>query len=149
VAGTIFAQLSNLGNAASFQNIFDSWRILQMTVRFIPQTVQAAGALYPPLLTVIDYDDSSTITVGLAQQYDTLQESSYGTFQERTCSPKMALPAYNGTSYSNASSVSLWCDTANPNTPWYGVKYVISATPVAVAAWTIETEYVIQFRAVR
>jgi len=148
-----FAQVNfSLGNspiASAFEGCFDSWRILQATVRFVPLTQPAIGSTFAPLLTVLDYDDSvAPTTTAQLRAYDTLQEVPFGHYQERTVIPKLALAAYQGafTAYAMSSS---WIDCAYPNVLWYGVKAGIDTTAIAYAAYGIEVDCVFQFRSVR
>jgi len=148
-----FAQVNfSLGNspiAASFEGCFDSWRVLQATVRFIPLTQPAIGSTFAPLLTVLDYDDSvAPTTTAQLRAYDMLMEVPFGHYQERTVVPKLAIAAYQGafTAYAMSSS---WIDCAYPNVLWYGVKAGIDTTSIAYAAYGIEVDCVFQFKSVR
>jgi hypothetical protein len=149
--GEVSFALSLCTNQGSLANLFDAYRVLQLVVRFVPQSVPAAGSVYPPLLTVVDRDSGISATPAQLRQYDTLQETPYGEFCERVLTPLSVIPIWNGTSFSNAAAPVpfTWCDMANVNTTFYGVKYGIEACPTGLAAWTIEMEAVMQFRDIK
>lgn len=148
--GAVYATLSQSYLSASFQTVFDSWRVLQFTVRLVPQFMPSPGITYPPLLTVIDTDDANNAaTTNALRAYDTLQEVKFGSYVERTVNPQVALAAYSGT-FTSYASAKPWIDVASPSVQWYGVKYGIDATTATLAnAYAIEMDVVFQFRAVR
>jgi len=132
-AGLSFS-LSVIANQASYANIFDLYRILQVNVKFIPtQTSTTSGqqGVGGTLYTVIDYDDSNTPTnLSSLFEYKTLKIAPPGVIDERTLSPRIAVAAYSGTftSYANASNKT-WIDTASPSVAYYGLKYYLTPTP--------------------
>lgn len=147
--GTVAIQLTNLPKYTSYTNVFDAYRFIQATVRFVPLTPANPGVGNTPLLTVIDYDDSSTpSSTSSMRSYDTLYETPFGAYQERTFSPKYAVATYSGafTSFSQANG---WCDIASSNIQWYGLKYGIDTTAATYTAYSVEVECIIQFRSTR
>jgi hypothetical protein len=150
-AGALAFSLSESALASSFTLIYDCWRIIQVTVRFVPQTAMPTTGAYPPLLTVLDYDDGTTLgSSAVARAYDNLIETPYGNYVERTLTPRTAVATYGGSTFSSYSQSAQWVDAANPATPWYGVKWVIDATANASpAAWALDAEIIYQFRNVR
>jgi hypothetical protein len=150
--GALAFSLSESSLASSFQAIFDSFRIIQVTLRFVPQFKITTGGNYPPLLTVIDYDDNSVLTTtSQARAYDTIVETPFSNYVERTLQPRLAIAAYGGSTFSSyAQSATDWIDAASPATPWYGLKWAVDATTSAVtAAYSIDAEIIFQFKNVR
>jgi len=152
-SGAVYVTLSSLPQTSSFATIFDSWRVLQFTVRFVPSLSMLTAVANPPLLTVIDYDDATApTTTGALRAYDTLLVTPFGQaggYVERTVNPKIAIAAFSGafTSYAQASK---WVDCASPGIQWYGVKYAIDMTAGSYnPAYDIEVDAVMQFKSVR
>jgi hypothetical protein len=141
----VFA-LSDLANAADFDSIFDCYRIIQITVQWIPLTPNSvAGVFY----TAIDYDDGNTPSISALQQYDTMQVVPLNQFHERTFKPRMAVGAYSGSFTSYAQLHDQWIDCASPSVQHYGLK---AASPIAATATSTMTPvctYIIQFKNVR
>jgi len=147
--GSVNIQLSNFANATALGLLFDSYRFKNVTVRFVPETFPAGGTGYPPLLTVLDYDDSVNFTTTAAMRaYDTLYETPFGSYQERTFTPKYAVGTYSGafTSFSQASG---WCDIASASIQWYGLKWGIDTTSAIQTAWIVEVDAIIEFMSPR
>jgi len=145
--GDYAVNLSTISNASAFIAIFDAWRIMQVTFRFIPfPSSPAASGTQAPIYTAIDYDDSATTTIASLQQYDTLKVAPAGSFFQRCLIPRMALAAYAGafTNFAQGSP-GQWLDAASPGVLHYGLKVGIplSSNP---PAWTILADIVFQFR---
>jgi hypothetical protein len=141
--------LGALPASTDFTSLFDQYRIIQVTVRFIP--LAGAGTGSNPLVTAIDYDDSTAPTaVTDLFQYDSVIFSQPGTTVERTLKPRVATAAYSGafTSFASADP-NLWIDVASPNVQYYGLKYGIAAATGATANWSLLIEYVLQCRNTR
>lgn len=150
-SGAVYFTLSNVPLNSAFQALFDSYKVQQMTVRFVPLGSVPAGGGYNPLVSVIDYDDANALTsIQSAQAYDNAQETPLGQYCERTLVPRVALAAYSGafTSYATMRS---WIDVASNAVQHYGVKYYIVAATTAIAApiYAIEIDVVISFLSVR
>jgi len=153
VDGSIFFTLSNLANAGSFASLFDVYRIVQAQVHFMSVgSPPSASLISPPILTVIDYDDSSTVNSAAAVQYDSLQIVPSGQTFSRTVNPRCAVSIYNGvatTGYGMGSS-NQWIDLTNPGAPYYGVKYVIEPSATAnLSTWRCYVDMIVQCRYVR
>jgi len=145
--------LQALGNATSFEAVFDQYRIIGIKASFFPETAPASSTTginnVPPIYTVIDYDDNNTTIITNLLQYDTLKVAPYNAVFERSLTPRMALAAYSGafTSYASGSS-RMWIDCNSPTVSYYGLKVGIPVTSF-VFSWTVITEYTIQFRNTR
>jgi len=151
VAGAINFTLGATPLATGFATLFDAYRILQVTLRFVPLgTLPAGGGGYNPLLTVIDYDDSTALaSLAQAQAYDSCQETPLGNYCERTFSPRIAIAAYAGVFTSFANQIS-WIDVASNAVQHYGLKYWISiVTTTYTNLYTVEADVVMQFKWVR
>jgi len=150
VFGATNVTLNQLTLATSFQAVFDAYRFLQVTIRFVPLVPASPGSSNYSLLTVLDYDDSNVpTTTASLRAYDTLYESSFGQYHERTFVPRIALAAYSGTFTSYAQGVNTWCDIASGTVQWYGLKYGVDQCTLAIAAYEIQVDAVIQFKSVR
>jgi hypothetical protein len=148
VSGAVNMTLANTPLASSLESVFDAWRIVQYTVRFNPTSPPIAG---PPLLTAIDYDDSTAPTsTNYLRAYDTLAETPLGNYVERTLVPRAAVAVYSGafTSFAQAKP-GTWIDAGSPNTIYYGVKFAVDTAPSATQVYEIEMDCVFQFKSVR
>jgi len=138
--------LGALPSSTDFTSLFDQYRIAQVTVRFIPLAGVGTGS--NPLVTVIDYDDSTVPgAVSDLFQYDSVQFTQPGSTLERTLKPRVAIAAYSGafTSFATADP-DLWIDVASPNVQYYGLKFAIAAASGSTANWSCLVEYIIQCR---
>jgi hypothetical protein len=151
-SGALQFALSESPIATSLSGVFDTYRLEQVTLRFVPQILSfAAGSFYPPLLTVLDYDDgTSLLATSVARAYDTVCETTFGRYVERTLRPKVATAIYSGSAFTAFAQASNWVDCANATAPWYGVKWIVdSGTNALTAAYSIEAEFIYQFKNVR
>jgi len=144
--GVVTGTLSLTSDSASFQALFDQWRIVQMSVSFTPNTVSTS---YASLYTVIDYDDGTNLTgLPAADEYDTLEVTAPGRFVTRTFAPQAAMAAYSGTFTSFGSSLGgQWFDVASPNVIYYGLKWYLPAISTALASpvYSINIEIIYNF----
>jgi hypothetical protein len=145
--------LSMLGNSSSFTSLFDQYRIMQVNCEFFPEIAQSSvsTSTYPPIYSVIDYDDNSLITIAQALQYDTLQVCTAGTYFQRTFVPKASMNVYSGiTAGSYASTpTSLWMDIASPGVSYFGLKVCVDVASAASTFARVNAHYIIQFRNTR
>jgi len=136
VAGSINCRLANFPGYADFTTCFDLYRLKAFAVDFYPANgvMQVSGsALAPRLYTVIDYDDSNTISRLACLQYDTCVVAPPGTGVARALVPRFARAVYGGgafTSYESGNPKTAWFDIASPNVEFYGVKFLIEAGAV-------------------
>jgi hypothetical protein len=153
VAGTVYIYLSGSPISASLVQCFDTYRIEQCTVRFVPTTTgfgAASGGLNP-LLTVIDYDDSTAlVNTPAAQAYDTCQETPFGQYVERTFIPRTAVATYTGGAFTGYSQNRGWVDCNSNSVAWYGLKWVCAGIPVAQSSiYSIEVDFIVTLVSVR
>jgi len=97
----------------------------------------AGGALSSTVFgrvhTVVDYDDSSSITPAQALDYSNCIISGPGDTQVRSFRPHLATAAYAGgvfTSFANQQDC--WLDCSSSGVVHYGLKVAVSPTSVAV-----------------
>lgn len=136
-------QLNDISNYSSFTNIFDTYRIAQVTVAWLPIT---SGGPQSYICTAIDYDDANTTTLANLLNYDTSQVVPLNQYFERTLQPRLAKAVYSGSAFTSfAQEKNTWVDAASPGVPWYGLK---AASPVTNAPITMTPlcTYVLQFK---
>lgn len=119
-------RLSQFTGYADWAGAFDLYRLRGIAIEFAPNiTVGTTTNILPRLYTVIDYDDSASVTRAQALQYDTCVVSPPGTGVVRTLTPRLAVAAYSGTFTSYANMKAQWIDVASPDVQHYGVKIVV------------------------
>jgi len=154
--GTISFTLNSLLNVSSYSSLFDQYRIIYAKVKFfptdsLPVSTGSGAAGYPPIYTVLDYDDSIIANTNDLSQYGTLQVVQMGQYFERTLTPLATQVVYNGalaTSSANLPS-STWIDIASPNVTYYGVKFAVPPGPAVQLGWTTIVTLHVQFRNTR
>jgi len=144
VDGGFQLNLAALGLSSSFTNIFDAYRIIGATFKFVPITTVTGQILF----TAIDYDDINTTTITNLLQYETLKMSPSGSYFERSFVPRVAPALYSGTFTSFGQNSYQWIDCASTNVQHYGLKYGFPIAPNSVS-YQIVVVYKIQFRNTR
>lgn len=124
-------RLSDLPQAATYQALYDQYRVTKLKYEFYPAITQglASSALVGTLMTVIDYDDASIMTnPSQLLEYANCKVTSVYKPQTRTFKPHIAGAVYSGafTSFSNLKDT--WLDVASPAVEHYGLKACITAT---------------------
>jgi len=143
VMGSIINALTSSADASSWAAVYDAYRIMAVTAKWIPLASNQSGFVH----TVIDYDDGSTpASESYMLQYDTLQTSPGGVEFERTWIPRIASAAYNGAlaAYYQPPPFQ-WIDAAGPSVQHYGLKYYIPAT-TTVSTWKVIINVTFQFK---
>lgn len=159
VMGSYNFKLSDLPTPTDFTNLFDQYKLVAAKIKFRPRFNMATvtnitAAIFPRLLTVIDYDDSTNLTVITdALQYQTLKETRFDQDHVRLLKPRMALAAYGaGVFTAFANQGNQWIDVASTTVEHYGVKFIIEAGVVgqtSLQTWAVEIEYFFEFRQTR
>jgi hypothetical protein len=145
--GTYAFSLGSLPDYTEFTALFDTYRIVGVRLCFYPLfTDTSATVAYPPLHTVIDYDDNASLAIAQLNEYDSLQVVQTGQFFERSLTPRMALAAYSGVFTSFATRSKQWCDCASPNITHYGLKYGMAIAGAANPVWQVTAHYSLEFR---
>jgi len=147
--------LNSLTNVSSYTALFDQYRIVYARVRFFPTNSLPAASItagatpgYPPVYTVLDYDDASVGTITDLQQYNSLQIVPYGQFFERRLTPRALQGVYQGavfTGYALLPSGS-WIDAASTTVNYYGLKFAVNAATAPQLGWTTQITLHIQFQ---
>jgi hypothetical protein len=140
--------LSALPDSTEFTALFDQYRIMQVRMEFTPLfTDTSATVAYPPLYTVIDYDDANSITGAQANEYDSVMYTPTGTYFERVFNPRIAIAAYSGafTSFGQPKA-GTWVDCASPSVIHYGLKTVLPVAGAANQVWSVRAHLFLQFR---
>jgi hypothetical protein len=143
--GAFTFKLSDLVNASSFTTLFDRWRIIFVRSEWQPLSASQSGS---PVYTVIDYDDSTTLSANSLLAYDTCKTSPAGAYFERSIRPVINVAASVGGTFSGAASQNSWCDVGSPSVSHYGLKFAIPSSTVA-NIWSVRFTYTIQFINIR
>lgn len=143
-------QLGFLDQVASFQNIFDEYRVdwLQITFRPLANTavmISPTTAIQPQLVTATDTDDTTApTTFAQLREYNDVQSTVFET-QVMTFRP--------GTTDTNGRNrISPWTDMAVTNVPHFGVKWGVEAGAsgqTLVQTWDVSFRVVVTFRHIR
>lgn len=141
--------LTSFTNITAYQTLWDSYRILQVTVRFFPCATPPLSGSQGPVYTAIDYDDATTTTLSQLLEYDTLQMCQPGTYFERTFQPRAANALYSGAFTSFGQMKSPWIDLASAGVLHYGLKIATPNGTVATPLYNTTISAVIQFRNIR
>jgi len=135
-SGGFLIEFGNISNAGAFSQIFDEFRIMQVTAVFTPRYVDYNGGA--PLYTVFDYNDSTPLgSVPLEEQYESLEITQAGQVVERTLTPNVPMYIYTapGVSGYARSPFGTWISCANTGANYYGLKYYI---PLGTVVQTID-----------
>jgi hypothetical protein len=147
VTSALTFSLSSLPDYTEFTGLFDAYRIVGVKVCFYPAFLDTtATTLYPPIYTVIDYDDSNTTSTAAYGEYDSCQVVQTGQYFERTLVPRVAIAAYSGAFTSFGQKAKMWIDCGSPSVNHYGLKYGIDIAGAANTLWTAVAHYSLEFR---
>lgn len=136
-------QVNSLANVGSWAAIFDQYRIDAAMIEFVPRQnsrlVSVAGDIPGELFTVLDYDDSTTLSsAATAEQYPTCQIVPCWDGVVRYVVPRVAVAAYSGAFSSYGNVPSLWIDAASLTVQHYGVKALVTGGQIGqtlLSAW--------------
>lgn len=157
-SGAFEFKLNSLPGFTEFTSLFDKYRIVKVKALWMPRITQqtVAGALTaatstsPPIVTVIDQDDSTPGDFTVLQQYDNAKwHPGYEPFTVMIY-PRVAQAIFGGsvfTSYGNASAKQ-WVDVASPDVPYYSLKWATapySASLNGNQSWDISFKYYLEF----
>jgi len=145
-SGSYTVSLGDFPSISDFTNLFDEYRIVQLTFEFFPIAITTP---IQPIYTAIDPDDSSTPgSADTLRQFDTCRIVQGNHYFERTFTPMVSSALYSGTftSFGNMSPYKVWIDNASTSVQHYGLKYYWPATLLTVAAYTVQCKAVIQCR---
>ncbi len=135
--------LTSVPDSGDFTGLFDQYRILQISVEFLP-TSQSGGG---PLLTAIDYDDAATPpNLNELLEHATLIKTAPGNGIVRTFQPRIAVAAYSGVFTSFTQLVSPWLDNVSNGVLHYGLKVGIPFVTGNANQWYVSCTMIIQCR---
>jgi hypothetical protein len=149
--------LSNVPGYTEYTALFDQYKIEMVRVIWRPRwNFSAIGSIAtdvnPLFISVIDYDDASTLTIAQSLEYQSYKETRFDQDHVRCIKPRIALGAYSGTFTSFANVPAPWIDCASPSVQHYGIKFVVSGGALgqtALMTYSAEVEYFVKFRQVR
>jgi len=151
--GQFTVGLSSLPNSSEFTTLFDQYRITRCEYTFQPlQTVavNSTTASTPGIFTVVDYDDSTTLTtLAQALQYPNVRwHSGYEPFTV-SFKPHIAMAAYSGAFTSFANTFDQWLDVSSPAIVHYGLKYCALQNVGIAQSWRVVGKVIIELKNVR
>lgn len=148
--------LSAFPAASDIVGLFEQYRIIQLTFRFMPvfgqNTPGASNLSTVPLYSWIDQDDAN-VPSGTQDAYQrgTLMIAPAGQYHERTLVPQLAqdgLATGSVTTGYSAPSSNMWVDNESSSAAYYGLKAYLPPTggTTGVNAWSVTCEAIIQCR---
>lgn len=154
VLGSFQFTLSSVQGYTELTNLFDSYRIAYVEVKFTPvynmaAITTAATMITPNLYTAIDLDDNSAPgSIAAIEEYGTCRMSRFDANQSRKFSPFLAKAVYSG-AFTSFGMDNGWVDCNSPTVQWYGVKYGIEAGVTGqtlLQAWKVNFIYYVEMR---
>ncbi len=135
--------LNSVPDSSDFGNLFDQYRIVQISVEFIPTSQSGGGPLY----TAIDYDDSATPpSINELLEHSTLMKTAPGNGIVRTFQPRVPIAAYSGAFTSYAQATSPWIDNTSNAVLHYGIKIGIPFVTGNANQWYATATITFQFK---
>lgn len=148
-------RLGDLPNSSELTALYDQFMLSKIVIKFIPQrtlaesnnTALAGGFAGCRLMTVIDHDDSTTVSgPDELRQYDSCKVTNYGKEHKRVIIPTVLRQMYESniaTAYTPAFKQ--WISTTDPNTLHYGLKGCLimndNGATTNTCAYSIEAKY--------
>jgi hypothetical protein len=118
-----------------------------------PQSATGAAVNRGRLLSVVDFDDATALTLESDyQQYQTCVQTSATLSHYRSWKPHAAIAAFgSGVFSSYANLESPWIDCGSPNVQHYGLKVGMTAADAAgsVVVYDLYARFHVEFRQVR
>jgi len=136
-ATTFFAKnfsFSDIQQVASFQALFDQYRISEVELWIQPVNNSATVATSGPTwYSVVDYDDSATPTsLASLQQYTNVITTPLNNGHYVRFKPHVAEALYGGAFTAFGNIHAPWIDSASPGVQHYGFKMGVNVTPTVV-----------------
>lgn len=146
-------ELGNMNGSADYTALFDSYRILKVEATIRPFYTTGFATFNPPTIySVIDYDDSNTLTTASAfREYANVTLSQYETVQ-RTFAPGANIAAYitGGAATGYTTQISPWVDVGSVTVEHHGLKIGMDGGAAAVAQGVmVNTRFLVEFRCTR
>jgi len=138
------ASLSLHPQSTSWQTLFDQWTIPQFTVEFDSQIPPGATNIPPVLYTALDFDNVSNLgSISALEDYSSSEarQLTTGVRTMRSVKPcvKITQGVSGGSSSVSGLSRSMWTDSGQNTTQFYGVRSILGISPSTVinVTWTI------------
>lgn len=163
-AFSIFFQMSDLPQVASFSALFDEYKVNYVKYKFTPAVEQYAETnvitdtatpfQMQYLNTVLDYDDATNLTsINQAMEYESFKSTRAGHITVRSGVPSLSNEVYRtgGGTIGYARKSKQWCDMAYTDIPFYLLKGYIDhyAAAQLQMRWKVIGTAYISFRQVR
>lgn len=147
--------LSDLPQVATFQALYDQYRITKVTIRIIPQMTVSTGPLVFPNLfyyTVLDYNDSATLSsTNQANQHNSCRTTPWMKPFSRTFRPYVVQNTTDSTPTAYVlTKPSPWIATVNPGIAHLGMKFITdNNSGSGDFKWNVRITFVVQFKNVK
>jgi len=152
-------ELNDVSDTADFTDLFDQYRFRAVRIEFRPRFnfsnpgVVTANRL-PRFYSVIDYDDNNMPTlINQLREYQSIKETRWDQDHVRLIKPRMATAALDNTGLTSlANEPAKWIDLAYLTVAHYGIKIAIEGGvggQTNLQSWSVDLEYMIEFRQVR
>lgn len=122
------ATLNSHPQVASWTALFDQWCIPRMSVTFESQYM--SNSVSPPcfIVTALDFDNVTNLgTIGLLEDYSNANNVVMSQAVRFTRSIKPCLKVA-GAIATGQSVSQLWCDSAQPAIPWFGIRSIAGSS---------------------
>jgi len=151
VTGGYSFNLNNLNQVASFQALFDQYRILAVDFTIRPRCnafVATGTSSPPPLYLVIDYDNATALaSAAAATEFSTCAIVEVYQSARRVFRPRLAVATYQSGGFTGYSNQTSWIDTAYPAVEHYGIKWFLPAcTASFTPEWDVDVKLHLEFR---
>jgi hypothetical protein len=144
---------SVLTQASSLGAVFDQYRLAEIEVTIRPTyTTAISGMLVPLIYSVIDYDDSTTLTGGAStyEAYTNCTTTQFETVVRRWRPHASSSGLTSGGLVAGVNIESPWIDIANSTVEHFGLKLGMDAgNSGALAGLTINFRALVQVKNVR
>lgn len=140
---------SALDQVASFQSLFDQYRLMMVEITMLPRGINA-GNSQGLVTSVVDYDDAVALTtVAQALDYTNALTVPIGAPIKRTFVPHAANALYAAGVFASFGNVARpWIDAQSPAVIHYGLKLAATVSS-AVIVYDSVTRYWFQLRNIR
>lgn len=161
---SIFFQIADLPQVASFSALFDEYKVNKVVYKFDPvvqstsytalNTDTADPYQVQYLNTVIDFDDATTIaTIGAMMEYESFKKTTPGRKTVRVFVPSISNELYRtgGGTIGYGRKSKQWIDMAYTDVPHYGIKGYVDHynTKQVQQHWKVTCTVYLSFRQVR
>lgn len=160
VFGAYTFKLSDLPNSGEFTALFDQYRILGVSIMFVPSwdgsdaNPISTNTPQPDIRTVLDYTDSGTpANMNELYEYQNCKMTHGSRIHKRFFVPAVLSSNYETvTTTAYTPKWKLWLTTDDPATPHYGLKYGIFKLATGTTQnyyWRVYATYYIQCKNVK